>query len=130
MPAIMRRSTEPSELPLAERTLHQLVQVFKLLADDSRLRILLLLARDGEIHVSALCEMLDESQPAVSHHLTLLRMANLVGYRRDGKFNYYYLDGLSLGNTLEQLFTEAGRGQSVDCGDFALTFSRLNRRPS
>jgi ArsR family transcriptional regulator, arsenate/arsenite/antimonite-responsive transcriptional repressor len=128
MPAIMRPRTEAFELPLADRTLHQLVQVFKLLADDSRLRILLLLAREGEIHVSALCEMLDESQPAVSHHLTLLRMANLVGYRRDGKFNYYYLDGLSLGDTLERLFAEAGRGQSVDCGEFALTFSRHNRR--
>ena len=38
MTAIMRRKAESFELPLAERTLRQLVQVFKLLADDSRLR--------------------------------------------------------------------------------------------
>jgi ArsR family transcriptional regulator len=128
MTATLRRRNDALELPIAERTLHQLIQVFRLLADDSRLRILLLLAREGEIHVSALCEILNESQPAVSHHLTLLRMANLVAYRRDGKFNYYYLDDSSLGEVLERLFTEVGRGQTIPLGEFALTFSRLNRR--
>ena len=45
-----------------------LVQVFKLLSDETRLRVLLYLAREGELHVTALCEKLDQSQPAVSHH--------------------------------------------------------------
>jgi ArsR family transcriptional regulator len=43
------------------------------------------------MHVSALCRLLDQSQRAVSHHLTLMCMSGLVGYRRDGKHNYYHV---------------------------------------
>lgn len=128
MAAIMRRKIEPPVTSIGDRTLHQLIQVFKLLADESRMRILLMLSREGEMHVSAICDLLGQSQPAVSHHLTLLRMANLVGFRREGKFNFYYLDGLSLGDMLERLFGEVGRAQSVNVGDFALTFTRNHRR--
>src|SRR4051812_15186798 len=49
---------KPDGLPIGDRTMAGLTQVFKLLADDSRLRILLTLAREGETHVSALCAML------------------------------------------------------------------------
>lgn len=66
-----------------------LVQVFKLLADETRLRILMYLVRNNELHVSALCELLGQSQPAVSHHLALLRVAGLIEARRDGKHNFY-----------------------------------------
>ena len=66
-----------------------LVQVFKLLSDETRLRILLYLAREKELHVTALCDRLSQSQPAVSHHLALLRVAGLIEARRDGKHNYY-----------------------------------------
>lgn len=128
MATMLRRRIEPPVTPIGDRTLHQLIQVFKLLADESRMRILLLLSREGETHVSAICDALGQSQPAVSHHLTLLRMANLVGYRREGKFNFYYLDGIALGDTLERLFAEIGRAQSVNVGDFSLTFTRNHRR--
>jgi len=66
-----------------------LVQVFKLLSDETRLRILMYLMREGELHVTALCEKLGQSQPAVSHHLALLRVAGLIEARRDGKHNFY-----------------------------------------
>src|SRR5437868_14709264 len=108
MPAAAKKRETPA-LPISDRTVSSLVQHFKLLADDSRLRILLTLSREGEMHVSALCQMLGQSQPAVSHHLTLLRMAGLVGFRRDGKFNYYRMDASLLGDMLEKLFADAGR---------------------
>ena len=119
----LRASVAPA-LPITDRTLTGLTQVFKLLADESRLRILLTLAREGEMHVSALCHMLGQSQPAVSHHLTLLRMAGLVGFRRDGKFNFYRLDAMLLGDLLERLFADAGRGSTLNLGEFSLTFTR------
>lgn len=115
-------------LPIADRTLTNLAQVFKLLADESRLKILMSLARDGEQHVSALCNLLGQSQPAVSHHLTLLRMAGLVGFRRDGKFNFYRLDGLVLGNLLEELFDDAGRASRIELGDFSVSFARTGAK--
>ncbi len=122
--ATLKKKSEVPTLPYHDRTLAGLTQVFKLLADESRLRILLTLAREGEMHVSALCQMLGQSQPAVSHHLTLLRMAGLVGFRRDGKFNYYRLDAMLLGDLLERMFAEAGKGTTMNLGEFSLSFSR------
>ncbi|MCH8047449.1 MAG: metalloregulator ArsR/SmtB family transcription factor [Planctomycetes bacterium] len=69
----------------------QLVQLFKLLSDETRLRILFYLRQQEELHVRALCDLLKQSQPAVSHHLALLRVAGLIEARRDGKHNFYHL---------------------------------------
>jgi ArsR family transcriptional regulator len=122
-----RKSDVPA-LPIADRTMTGLTQVFKLMSDESRLRILLTLAREGETNVSALCAMLGQSQPAVSHHLTLLRMAGLVGFRRAGKFNYYRMDALLLAELLERLFADTGRASAINLGEFTLTYSRNTAR--
>ena len=124
---IKRAAKSQQAVPLSDRTLATLTQVFKLLADESRLKILMTLSREGEMHVSALCAMLGQSQPAVSHHLTLLRMAGLVGFRRDGKFNFYRMDGTLLASVLESLFDSA-KGSKIDFGDFTLTYSRVTGR--
>ncbi len=71
-------------------------RVFKLLADESRLRILYALSRHEELHVQRICSMLGQTQPAVSHHLALMRTAGMVTMRRDGKHNFYRLDPASL----------------------------------
>src|SRR5438132_9998949 len=81
--------SDPSPIKVPKDTLERMTDVFKLLADQSRLKIVLALAQDGELHVSALCDLLGQSQPAVSHHLTLMRMAKLVSVDRKGKFSYY-----------------------------------------
>jgi DNA-binding transcriptional ArsR family regulator len=127
MPPAAKKKDAPA-LPISDRTVASLVQYFKLLADDSRLRILLTLAREGETHVSALCQMLGQSQPAVSHHLTLLRMSGLVGFRRDGKFNFYRMDASLLGDMLERLFADTGKSSQLNLGEFSLTFSRTTGR--
>jgi ArsR family transcriptional regulator len=118
------RKVGPTSLPFDDRTLANLTQVFHLMGDESRLRILLSLARGGEMHVAALCRLVGMSQPAVSHHLTLLRMAGLVGFRRAGKFNYYRLDDYTLAELLERLFADAGRAGTIKLGGFSLTYSR------
>jgi DNA-binding transcriptional ArsR family regulator len=69
-----------------------LAQLFKLLADETRLRILDMLGARKELCVRDLWERLGQSQPAVSHHLGLLRMAGLVDTRHEGKHIYYRLD--------------------------------------
>ena len=50
----------------------------KAMADDTRQRILSLLVGEREMSVSELNERLALSQPTISHHLALLRRANLV----------------------------------------------------
>jgi ArsR family transcriptional regulator len=74
---------------LSAAAIKDLARLFKLLADETRLRILSLLAEQEEIHVRALCDVLHQSQPAVSHHLALLRVAGLIECRREGKHNFY-----------------------------------------
>lgn len=74
---------------VSDTVVKDLVKVFKLLSDETRLRILLYLTRTDELHVRALCDILQQSQPAVSHHLALLRVAELIESRREGKHNYY-----------------------------------------
>lgn len=67
-----------------------LSEIFKVLGDETRTRILYLLAH-GELCTCDLAEVLDMSLPAVSHHLRLLRMVRLVKNRRDGKNVFYSL---------------------------------------
>jgi ArsR family transcriptional regulator len=67
-------------------------QFFKTLADPTRLRVLVLLAREGELCVCELTHALDEIQPKISRHLALLREARLVLDRRRGQWVYYRLN--------------------------------------
>lgn len=109
-----RRSQPKTLLPtVGEDTIVELAEVFKILADRSRLKILLALAKNGEMHVTSLCELLGQSQPAVSHHLTLLRMQDLVDFRRDGKHNYYRVDSERVCTLLDELFSESGNGSKL-----------------
>jgi ArsR family transcriptional regulator len=81
----------PNLATLDEDTSTNLVQLFKLLADETRLRILYYLMQQNELNVRTLCRLLKQSQPAVSHHLALMRGAGILECRRDGKHNFYHL---------------------------------------
>jgi ArsR family transcriptional regulator len=116
---------ESSLLKVNDEVIKGLASVFKLLADKSRLKIVLALAQEGRMHVTALCDLVKQSQPAVSHHLTLMRMVGLVGFDRSGKHNFYYLASDKVRDLVEQFFADAGNGgQALQFDDFALTFSR------
>ncbi len=65
--------------------------LFRALADPTRLRCLLLLQREGELCVCELTHALGESQPKVSRHLAQLREAGIVSDRRQGLWVYYRL---------------------------------------
>jgi DNA-binding transcriptional ArsR family regulator len=64
--------------------------LLKQVSDPTRLQVILMLA-EGEKHVGALCDELNQSQPAVSHHLALLRHGSIISPRRQGKNNFYGL---------------------------------------
>ena len=65
-------------------------QLFRALADPTRLRLLNLIA-DRELCVCYFVEILGVSQPKISRHLAYLRRAGLVAARRDGKWMHYRL---------------------------------------
>jgi DNA-binding transcriptional ArsR family regulator len=64
--------------------------LLKQVSDPTRLQVILMLA-EGEKHVGAICETLNQSQPATSHHLALLRHGGIITPRRQGKNNFYGL---------------------------------------
>ncbi|MFO0844568.1 MAG: metalloregulator ArsR/SmtB family transcription factor [Gemmataceae bacterium] len=112
-------------LKVSDDTIADLTSVFKLLADKSRLKIVLALAQQGPMHVSALCKLLGQTQPAVSHHLTLMRIVGLVGYDRNGKHNYYYLASDYLRDLFEQFFTDlGGERHTLEFDEFSIAYER------
>ena len=112
----------PDFSPELER---DLVHVFKLLADETRLRVLMYLSKEGELHVSALCDKLNQSQPAVSHHLALLRVAGLIEARRDGKHNYYSVKTDHFQNLMTDVFRNlvSREVDEVRFDDFTLSYT-------
>jgi ArsR family transcriptional regulator len=67
-------------------------QFFRSLGDLTRLRLLALLSREGELCVCELTHALGEIQPKISRHLALLREAGVVLDRRQGQWIYYRLN--------------------------------------
>lgn len=69
----------------------QPVQLFKILSDETRLAIIMLLRESGELCVCDICGVTSESQPKVSRHMAILRDSGLVLDRREGKWIHYRL---------------------------------------
>jgi len=99
---VMRASARPlSSLP-SEDHVDLAIEVFRMLADSTRLRLLWLL-RVGEANVQQLTEAVDRPQALVSQHLAKLRLARLVVTRRQGNHVYYRLSN----KHVAQLVTDA-----------------------
>jgi ArsR family transcriptional regulator, arsenate/arsenite/antimonite-responsive transcriptional repressor len=136
-----RAMTSPADLPLpssagtaaavpvlaslADKVSRELVQLFKLLADETRLRILYYLMQQDELNVRTLCRLLQQSQPAVSHHLALLREAGIIECRRDGKHNFYHLVPKRCQAYLDVVFGVTGdQSRKVRVEDAIITYGR------
>jgi DNA-binding transcriptional ArsR family regulator len=89
------RALPPDQVDLA-------VEVFRMLADATRVQILWALIV-GELSVSALAEQTGKAPASVSQHLAKLRMARLVRTRREGTTVFYRLDN----DHVAQLITDA-----------------------
>lgn len=66
------------------------VKLFKALADQNRLQIIELL-RCGEKCACVILEELNIAQPTLSHHMKILVDAELVNFRKEGKWMHYSL---------------------------------------
>lgn len=88
--------------PLGDEQVGLVVEVFRMLADATRVRVLWALT-GGELSVNELADLVGKPAPSVSQHLAKLRMARLVRTRRDGTTVYYSLEN----EHVEQLVTDA-----------------------
>jgi DNA-binding transcriptional ArsR family regulator len=71
--------------------LPEALRLFRVLGDETRLRLLLALSRRGEVAVGDLAAAVGLRHPRVSYQLGILRESGLVCYRREGKRHYYRL---------------------------------------
>jgi len=69
----------------------ELSQIFQVMSDPTRLRIISLLSQ-GELCVCDIASALNMTQSAVSHQLRVLRLAELVRVRKEGRVAWYKLD--------------------------------------
>ena len=104
------------------------LEFFKLLADDTRLRCLLLLVQEGELCVCELMTALDESQPKISRHLALLRDAKLLLDRRQGQWVFYRLNEAAPAWALATL-QQACQGQTEQLCVMQHQLCRMGDRP-
>lgn len=87
----MSADTHITSGPIPEEQIDLAVEVFRMLADATRVRLLWALL-DGELSVNDLAIVLGKSPNAVSQHLAKLRMAHLVRTRREGTWVFYRIE--------------------------------------
>jgi DNA-binding transcriptional ArsR family regulator len=91
-------------LPLAD-----VADLFKVLGNRTRLRVLLALARRGEMNVGELCQAVGMRQPAMSHHLAWLLLARIIACHQRGRYRYYALAGGVVRDLLRFVKPDGGR---------------------
>ncbi len=85
----------------SEAYIKRAVKVLKLISEESKLRIMLLLAKGGSCRVTDISDTLGMNQTTVSHHLSLLRAAELVVTDREGTNIFYDIN--------DELWRELGK---------------------
>jgi DNA-binding transcriptional ArsR family regulator len=86
----MHEDTQTSPEPASAEYVDIAVEVFAMLADPTRLRIVLAL-RQQELSVGDLAEVVEKAPTSVSQHLAKLRLARMVAARQDGNRAIYRL---------------------------------------
>lgn len=79
-----------AQMPAVEK-LYDLADLFKVLGDSTRIRIICALF-ESEMCVCDIANVLNMTQSAISHQLRILKQARLVKNRREGKVIFYSLD--------------------------------------
>jgi DNA-binding transcriptional ArsR family regulator len=100
MRADTRGGADPAGPELSDAAAAVAVESFRMLADETRLQLLLALA-DAERSVAELSRIVDRPPSAVSQHLAKLRLTRLVATRRDGNRIFYRLENMHVRQLLE-----------------------------
>ncbi|GAA0235376.1 ArsR/SmtB family transcription factor [Actinomadura nitritigenes] len=99
-----------ASMPGAE-AVGELAQVFGLLSDPGRLRVITALLEGGEMCVCDIAASCGQSESSVSHALRLLRANRVVRVRRAGRMAYYRLDDSHVRMLLDLALAHVGHGE-------------------
>ena len=83
------------------------VEVFSMLADATRVRIILALQGHGELTVNHLADLVDKTPAGVSQHLAKLRLARIVVARQDGTRAFHRLANEHAGRLVTDAIQQA-----------------------
>lgn len=84
--------------------------IFSCLSDTTRVRLLSMLAV-SDMCVCEMADLLGMSQPAVSHHLRILRQCESISFRKQGQRTVYYLNDNETGNMIRRLLNVVKSGK-------------------
>ena len=100
-------------LALSQSDVAVLAETFRLLGEQSRLKILLQCMR-GSVAVGDIADSLDLSQSLVSHHLRLLRGARLVRGERQAKHIFYGIADQHVSQVLQDMAVHISEDRNDD----------------
>ena len=92
-----------------------LAAVFTHLSDSTRVKLLSMLAA-SDLCVCEMADLLGMSQPAVSHHLRILRQCDVIRFRKWGQKTVYYLSDNEIGDTVKRLLHTVADGKGQNNG--------------
>ena len=107
----------------------QALQVFKCLSDETRLMLVLLIAKEQSLCVCEMTYALEESQPKVSRHLAQLRQCGLLMDQREGQWVYYRLVP-QLPAWAQSIIESAAQGSAVQLEALTQRLARMGDRPA
>ena len=111
------------DLPTDE-LLCDLADLFKIFGDTTRVKILYALL-ESEMCVCAIADLLGMTQSAISHQLRILKDADLVGKRREGKTIYYFLSDDHVRTIVAQGFEHLIEEHLEESAEFGMRNSEL-----
>ncbi|MES2869689.1 MAG: metalloregulator ArsR/SmtB family transcription factor [Pseudomonadota bacterium] len=103
-------------------------EVFKSLADETRVRAILLISDQGELCVCELMCALGDSQPKISRHLAQLRSNGLLLDRRQGQWVYYRINP-DLPNWVHEILQVTSRANTDWLMDNVARLQNMDGRP-
>ncbi len=104
------------------------VQFYKCLADETRLRCLMLIKCEEELCVCELTEALQDIQPKISRHLAQLRCCGLLIDRRQGQWVFYRINP-SLPDWADTVLTQTANANEHFIAVNLKNLNRMGDRP-
>lgn len=92
-----------AKINLGNEKLQVSAEVLRALAHPLRMKILEFIDRNGDTHVNKIYNTLNLEQSITSQHLRIMRNADLVSTRREGKFIYYSINYDKIGDVKDSV---------------------------
>ncbi|WP_272435595.1 ArsR/SmtB family transcription factor [Terrihalobacillus insolitus] len=107
---------DPEKVERRQQELAQtkdLSQLFKVFADDTRLKILYALTQEDELCVCDVATIIGASNATASHHLRMLRNLGIAQYQKKGKMVFYSLVSDHVHHLMQEALQLKGKGMNI-----------------